>query len=149
VTVDFSFKRAPSLRVATFGWKGPWKESRIRSEFERLARWASGKGLRTGKWLFLEPGEGEFRVAVEVKGSARGEGAVRVRTLPATKVASITFDPDAVSARVVYHGLNDWLKWRKKDGDIKGVGMYREVYVSNPWTDRKAWARTEVQAVVR
>ncbi|HEV2317022.1 MAG TPA: GyrI-like domain-containing protein [Thermoplasmata archaeon] len=147
--VDFSFKRAPSLQVATYEWKGPWKDGRIRTEFERVARWASSKGLRTGRWMLIEPSMGKFRVAIEVKGRARGDGHVRVRTLPGSRVASITFDPDAVSARVVYHGLTDWLKWRRKDGEIKSVGVYREVYDGNPWTDSKAWARTEVQAVVR
>jgi hypothetical protein len=50
---------------------------------------------------------------------------------------------------VVYHGVTDWLRWRRKEKEIKGVGAYREVYQGNPWSDRKAWSHTEIQVVVR
>ncbi|MCI4317286.1 MAG: GyrI-like domain-containing protein [Thermoplasmata archaeon] len=149
MVVDFKFKRTPKYRVATFAWKGPWKESRIRSEFEKVAKWASQKGVRTGKWVFMEPGDKHFQVGVELKSKLRGEGDIHVTTLPAVRVASVVYDPDKVSPRVVYHGITDWLRWRKKDGEIKGVGAYREVYEGNPWTNAKAWANTDVQVVVR
>ncbi len=149
MTVELRFRRAPSYRVATVSWKGPWKEARIRREFETLARWTREHRLRTGKWLFLEPGERRWTVAIEVKGPARGDGRIRMRTFPASRVASSTFDPEEVSPEVIYHALADWLRWRRKEKKVRRVTGYREVYSSNPWTDATAWAHTEVQFLVR
>jgi DNA gyrase inhibitor GyrI len=149
MVVDFEFKRVPSIRVVSVRWKGPWKESKVRSHFEELARWAAKKRLRTGKWIFAEPGERQFEASLEVRGKVRGEGKIRTKTLPATRVAAVTFDPDSVSARVIYHGITDWLRWRKKEGEVKRTGAYREVYDGNPWTNARAWARTTVQVVVK
>ncbi len=149
MTVDFRFRKAPKYRVAGLRWKGPWSEAKIRSNFRRVAAWAKRRGLRTGVWIFREPGKRQWEVLVEVAGSARSEGRIRLRTLSASRVASVVFDPDVVSATVVYHGLNDWLRWRRKDGAVKRVGSFREVYTGDPWSDPKVWARTEVQAEVR
>jgi DNA gyrase inhibitor GyrI len=151
VTVDFAMKRAPKYRVASVRWVGPYQEGRVQSEWERLAKWANAKGLRTGKWFFSENGEGpryKFEVAIEVKGPFKGDRKVRVRTFPASPIASVTFNPDQVSPRVLYHGLNDWLRWRKKDKTIKRARTWREVYTGNPWKDAKAWAHTEIQVLV-
>ncbi|MCI4335692.1 MAG: GyrI-like domain-containing protein [Thermoplasmata archaeon] len=149
MTVDFVFRKVPSYRVISYSWKGPWNDSRIRKEFENLAAWATSHQLRSSHWIFMEPGDKKWTVAVEVAGKVRGDRRVRVRTLPAGRVASVTFDPEVVSPRVVYHGLNDWLRWRRKDGDIRIVGASREVYPGNPWKDPKAWAHTEVQFTVK
>ena len=149
MAVDFEIKRVPKLRVASVTWKGAWKDARIRKEFERVHRWASTQGLRPGRWILTMPSEGKFVVAVEVRGEGKGAGDVRVRTLPAGRVACVCFDPKVIEPRVVYHGLTDWLRWRKKDKTIRSVGNYREVYPGNPWTDAKAWANVEVQAIVR
>jgi hypothetical protein len=54
-----------------------------------------------------------------------------------------------VSSRVVYHGLNDHLRARRKEKSIRSVGSYREVYEDNPWKNPKAWAGLYVEAVVR
>ncbi len=151
LVVDFVLKKTPKYRVASVRFVAPYNEKRIRSELEGLARWAKAKGLRTGKWFFSEDGSGpryRFEVAIEVRGAAKSEGKVHLRTFPASPAASVTFDPDVVSARVVYHGLNDWLRWRKKEKEIKRVRTYREVYDGNPWTDAKAWAHTEIQVLV-
>ena len=40
-------------------------------------------------------------------------------------------------------------RWRRKDKEIRRVLSSREVYSGNPWTDPKAWAKTEVQFLVR
>lgn len=151
IVVDFSLKRTPQYRVASVRFVSPYKESRIRAEFDGLARWAKAKGLRTGKWFFSEEGAGpryRFEVAIEVRGPAKSEGKIRIRTLPASATASVTFNPDEISPRVIYHGLADWLKWRKKERTIRRVRTYREVYTGNPWTDAKAWSRTEIQVLV-
>jgi DNA gyrase inhibitor GyrI len=149
VVVDFRLKRAPSYRVASIAWKGPWNERRIRDQFGRVESWAKRSGLRTGKWFFREPGSRRWEVSIEVRGAAHSDGPIRVRTFPAATVASVVFDPDQISPSVVYHGVTDWLRWRKKDKTIRSVGAYREVYDGDPWRKRAAWSRTDIQVVVR
>jgi len=149
MTVDFRFKRAPAYRLASVAWKGPWSDARIRAKFYAVAAWAKARGLRTGKWVFREPGERSWEVGIEVRGKAKSQGAVRIKTYPRARVASILFDPEVVSPRVAYHGMNDWLRWRRKEGEVKSVGQYREVYPGDPWRDKKAYAQTEIQIVVR
>ena len=149
MTVDFAWGKVPRLKVAAIAWKGPWNEKKIRAQFERIERWARARKVRTGRYVFREPGDRSWEAAIEVRGRVRGSDGVRTRTLPAATVARVVFDPEVVSARLVYHGLNDWLRWRRKEKEIRSVGSSREIYTGNPWTDRKAWARTEVQFVVR
>jgi effector-binding domain-containing protein len=148
MVVDFKIKRTPSYRVAAISWKGPWNERRIRAQFDRIAAWARQSNVRTGLWIFREPTTRTWEVAIEVKGTARSDGPIRVRTLPAATVASVVFDPNVVSPAVVYHGVTDWLRWRKKDKTIRSVGIYREVYNGDPWRESKAWAHTDIQVVV-
>ncbi len=141
----------PKYRVASVSFVAPYKESRIRAEWDGVARWAKSNGLRTGKWFFTEDESGrnyKFTLAIEIKGKAKSGGKIRMRTLPASSAATVTFNPDVVSPRVVYHGLTDWLRWRKKDKSVKRVRSYREVYDDNPWTNPKAWAKTEIQVLV-
>lgn len=145
MTVDFQWGKSPSFRVAWVAWGGPWSEAKIRAQFERVARWAKAHRLRTGRWLFLEPAEGRWEAAVEVRGRARGSDGIRLRTLSGGRVARVVFDPEVVSPRVVYHGLSDWLRARRKAKEIRRVLGSREIYRGNPWTDRGAWSRTEVQ----
>ncbi len=151
MVVDFAIKRAPKYRVVSVRWVAPYQEGRIRREWDGLARWAKAKGLKTGRWFFSEDGDGpryRFEVAIEVRGNVKGDKKVHVRTFPASPIATVTFNPEEVSPRVIYHGMTDWLRWRKKDKSIKRARAYREVYTGNPWTDAKAWARTEIQVLV-
>ncbi len=149
MTVDFVLKRAPRYRIASTRWKGPWSDARIHARFQWVVKWAKSRGLKTGKWIFMEPGTRRWEAAVEVKGSAHGERGIRIRTLPATRVASVVFDTDVVSPQVVYHGLSDWLRWRRKDRTIRSVGASREIYDEDPWRKKKGGFRVEVQYVVR
>jgi len=149
MTVDFVLRSVPGMRVATIRWKGGYDEKVIRKRFEEVEKWARRRGVSTGRWVFREPGPRTWETGIELKKPARSEGRVKVRTLPRVAVASVSFDPDVVSPRVVYHGLSDWLRWRKKDKSIRSVVSSRELYPGNPWKDPKAWARTEVQFVVR
>jgi effector-binding domain-containing protein len=149
MAVDFELKKAPAMRIAAIRWKGPYSERRIQSRFEEVAKWAQRRDVRTGRWVFREPGDRTWETGIEVRGTVRSEGRVKVRTLPASTVASVRFDPDVVSPRVIYHGLLDWLRWRRKEKVIRSVLSNREVYEGNPWRDRRAWSRTEVQFVVR
>lgn len=149
MTVDFAIKRTPAYRVASLRWKGAWSDAKIHGQFLKVAAWARARGLKTGVWIFREPAERTWEVSVEVRGRARSEGAVKVRTHPAGWAASVVFDPEVISPAVVYHGLTDWLRWRRKDGTIRSVGSYREVYRGDPWRDRRAFAHTDTQMIVR
>lgn len=158
MVVDFAIRKAPEYRLATSTLEGKWPGDRkLRSEFERVQAWASQKGLRTGKWFFMESGDEEtpeaewkWEVGIEIRGGTprSGEG-IELKTLPSSAVASVTFDPDQVSPRVIYHGMVDWLRSREKAGEYKEAGEYREVYEGNPWKSKQAWARTQVQVPVR
>lgn len=149
MTVDFVLKKAPSMRVASIRWTGPYSEAEIRKRFAEVEKWVSARGLRGGRWVFREPGSRTWDVSIEFRGRARSEGRVKVRSLPPVTVASITFDPEVVSPRVVYHGLSDWLRWRRKEKKVRSVVSTREIYSGNPWTNARAWSKTEVQFVVR
>jgi len=149
MVVDFAFKRAKAFTAATVSWKGTWSDKRTRTEFEWLAAWLAKNNARTGRWVFESGDERRFRVGIEVKGPFKGQGRVRARRYAASTVASVTFDPDVVSSAVVYHGVTDWLRWRRKDHSIKSAGAYREIYSGNPWKSPKAWAATEIQVVVK
>jgi hypothetical protein len=149
MTVDFAWGRSPKLRVVSIRWKGPWNERKIRSQFERLDRWAKSKRVRTGRWIFLEPADRTWEVALELHGPAAPPAGIRARTLRASRLARVVFDPEKVAPRVVYHAMTDWLRGRRKDKEIRSVTSTREVYPGNPWKDPKAWSQTEVQFLVR
>ena len=156
--VDFEFKREPAYTVAAIRYVGPFRENHLRKEFKELVSWANKAKVPTGKWIFREidgpfsrrpDNQRRWEACLVIRGKARGQGRIRIKKIPASTVARVVFDPDKVSARVVYHGLNDWLRWRKKDKTIKGIGPTREVYAGDPWTNARAWSRAEVQYLVR
>jgi DNA gyrase inhibitor GyrI len=146
--IEFELTKEPAYRIAFVAWSGPWSDAKIRRQFESVAKWAKANRLRTGAWVFREPGDRRWETGIQVFGKARAGGGVRLKTLPASRVARIVFDPQVLSTGVAWHGLNDWVKWRKREKKIRAVRSYREVYRGNPWTDRKAWSRTEMQLVV-
>jgi len=157
--VDFAMHKAPEYRVATRTLLGAWPgDKALRAEFEKVQAWAKEKGLRTGKWFFREFGDDKtpdekwrWEVGVEIRGTGtvRGGKEIVMKTLPSSTVAMVTFDPDKVSPRVIYHGLTDYLRERAKAGEYKEAGPYREVYLGNPWSSKKAWANTQVQVPVK
>jgi effector-binding domain-containing protein len=151
MSVDFSLKKVPSYRVASIVRIGTWKEDNLRTEFKELTRWAQRNGIRTGRWFFLDtrPNHRRWEACLEIRGKATPEGRIRLKTLPASWVARVVFDPDVVSSRLVYHGLNDWTKWRRIYKEIRSVASVREVYTGDPWKDKRAWAHCEVQFLVR
>jgi effector-binding domain-containing protein len=149
MTVDFALKRAPKLRIANVRWKGPWNDRVIQQHFETVEKWARSRGLKTGRWVFREPDARTWDAGIEVRGRAKSDWRVKLRTLPAASVASVEFDPDVVSPRVIYHGVTDWLRSQRKEKVIRSAGAYREIYNGNPWRDKRAWSKTEIQVVVR
>jgi hypothetical protein len=149
MTVDFVLKRAARVRVASIVRVGPWKEENLRTEFGELSRWAARQKLKTGRWIFFERGRSRWEACLEVSGEATAEGRIRLKTLPATTVASLVFDPDQISSRIIYHALSDWTRARRRDGTIRSVAATREIYSGDPWRDQGAWAHCEVQFLVR
>jgi DNA gyrase inhibitor GyrI len=156
LVVDIRVKKEPSCTVAYLTYVGPYTgDEMLRPEFEELVKWAKKRKLKTGRWFFYEldgpetPGKKRrWEACVEINHKVRTGGKFAVKKLPAQTVAFVRFNPDEVSARLVYHGLQGWLEWRKKDGTLEEAGEWREVYPDSPWTNEKAWARTEVQAAV-
>jgi effector-binding domain-containing protein len=147
--VDFVLKRVASVKVASIVRVGPWFEENLRAEFRELVRWAARQNVRCGRWIFFHRGGHRWEACLEYFGEAAADGRIHLKTLPAGRVASVIFDPDALSSRVVYHGLHDWTRERRKDGQIRSVGGSRELYSGDPWSDRSAWSRCEVQFLVR
>ncbi len=123
--VDFAFRKEPALRTLSKSWKGPWQDRRIRKEFERVERALRAQGLRPGRWIYSGDYENSrWLVAIEARGRPKSGDGFRVKTFAASRVASVVFDPKVVSPRVIYHGISDWLRWRKKDKKIRRAGMY-------------------------
>ena len=149
MVVDFELRKAPSYRVAAIVRVGPWKEDNLRSEFRELTAWAKQQRVPTGRWIFYHKGDHRWEACLEIKGRAEATGRIRLKTLPATYVARCIFDPDAIADRVIYHGLSDWTRWRRRYKEIRSVGGSREIYSADPWSDARAWANCEVQFLVR
>lgn len=149
MVVDFELRKSAAYRVAAITRIGPWKQDNLRSEFRELTTWAKKQGVRTGQWIFYHKGDHRWEACLEIKGGAQATGRIRLKTLPATYVARCVFDPDAIADRVIYHGLSDWTRWRRRYKEITSVGGSREVYSGDPWSDARAWAHCEVQFLVR
>jgi len=152
--VDFKIKVAPSHKVAYIshigGYTGP---NMWRAEFNQLTKWAKKRRVTTGKWIVFfidewgkKPNSKRRSAAcLEITSKAEPEGKIRIMRLPRQRVVSVTFNPDKVSDRVVYHGIEGWLQYRP----FKESGPAREVYIGNPWTNARAWANCEVQVPIK
>jgi DNA gyrase inhibitor GyrI len=158
--VDIVVKRDPSHSVIVKGKVGPYSgDDNLRPEFRKLVQWAKRNKAATGKWLFFEldgpdtpSSKRRWEACLEVNPNVQkkivsGDG-ISFKKIPAQLVASVTFDPDKFSGRLVYHGLECWLEWRTKFHELKEAGPTREVYPDDPWTNARAWAHTEVQVPV-
>src|SRR6059036_2165415 len=114
MVIDFEVTRTPSYTVASILKIGPYREDNLRSEFEELVSWAKKHRVRTGKWIMYEhdgpnsrrPGnQRRWEACLEIRGKAKAEGRIRIKKLPAQTVAHVVFNPNVVSSRIVYHGL--------------------------------------------
>ena len=148
MVVDFAWKQARRYRVASIVRVGPWKEDNLHAEFRELVKWAARQKVRTGSWIFCHRRDDRWEACLELKGEARPEGRIRLKTLPREHVAWLAFDPDALASRIVYHALSDWTRHARAEGEIKKVASVREVYSGDPWSDGKAWKNCEVQFLV-
>jgi len=159
LTVDIVVKKEPSYKVVSKTFVGAYVGGDMgKDEFNELSSWVKEQGLETGKWLFyeldeLETPEGSrmWEACIEVLGKpkAKPPKGIEYKELPAVLVASVIFDPEQVSTRLVYHGLEGWLQWRTKFGEYEEAGPTREVYPGDPWRSRKAWASVDVQVPIR
>ena len=152
MTVDIEIKRVPAYKVASLERTGPEGGEPLRREFRELESWAKKSKARTGKYIFQffeagrTPDRYRFEACLEVRGNPKSEGKIKVKELPKLTVASVKFNPDKVSPRLVYNGVYGWLK---ENEDYKESTNYsREVYPKNPWNSSWAWARAEVQVPV-
>jgi hypothetical protein len=82
MTVDFEYGKAPKYRVATLRAKGRWSENICRPEFAKLVAWAKANGLKTGRWIVRESEMGKFEACLEIRGTAKATGGIRLRTFP-------------------------------------------------------------------
>ena len=151
--VDIKVKMAPRYHVAYITHLGPYSGPNMwRAEFNELVRWTKKNKLRRGHWImyFIDewgkrPNRKRRSVAcLEIRGKAQPKGKIKIMTLPRQKVASVTFDPDKLADRLVYHGLEAWIEYH-----FRAAGPSREVYIDSPWTSRIAWANAEVQVPIK
>ncbi len=151
--------RAPTYRVATQTLVGSYpSDRRIRAEFERISAWARKNGVKTGRWFFRDldgPDTSskrrrwEFGIEIRSRRPVRGEKGLSRKVFPPATVVSVRFNPDKVSPMLVYQGLWGWLWWKKKYKEFRESGVWREVYIGNPWKSKRAWANTEIQVPVK
>ncbi len=155
--VDFEVKRTPGYAVASIMKVGPYREDNLRSEFSELVDWSKKNKLPTGAWIMYEhdgpesrrpPNQRRWEACLEIRGKAKADGRIKVKTLPAQTVASVVFNPNVVSPRIVYHALGDWIWWRLKFKEFKRAGPTREVYEGDPWTSARAWSKVDVQVLL-
>jgi len=106
--------------------------------------------VKTGDYIcyFHETGRTtdmyKFEACLEIKGNPKPEGKIKIKELPKLAVASVKFNPEKVSPRLVYNGVYGWLQ--ENDEGYKAAEKYsREIYPGNPWTSSWAWNRTEIQ----
>lgn len=157
--VDIVVKREKGYNVISKMHIGPYSgDNMLRKEFNELVRWAKRNHVKTGKWFFVEldgpetsSSKRRWEASIELKGrvSERPDSGITLKKIPSELVAGVIFDPDQVSSRLVYHGLECWLDWRRKYHEFEEAGPTREVYPGNPWTDPKAWANLDVQVPIK
>src|SRR5712692_9166969 len=133
--VDFKIKKFSGCRTASVTYVGPYRDGgdMMRDEFSQIVKWARKEGVRTGRWFFADLDGPEvpdkkrrWEAAVEVKrAKAEAQGGIRFRDFPNQLVASVTFDSEKVSPRVIYYGLEGWLDQRRKDREYKSAGRPR------------------------
>jgi DNA gyrase inhibitor GyrI len=159
MTVDIVVRKEPSYHVISKSYVGPYSGGEMmKDEVYALSKWAKKSDLETGKWFFYElddpdtpEGSRRWEACIEVKGrpKTRPPKGIETKELPSQLVASVVFDPDRVAMRLVYHGIEGWLQWRTKFGEFEEAGPTREVYVDDPWKNKKAWANADVQVPIR
>ena len=150
MAVDIKIKKTPSYKVASLERTGGEGSEPLRREFQDLEKWAKKSKVKVGKYLcyFYEAGRTpdryRFEACLEIRGNREPEGKIKIKELPKLTVASVKFNPEKVTPRLVYNGVYGWLG--ENDEGYKVAGSFsREVYPGNPWTSSWAWNRAEIQ----
>ncbi len=146
--IDIVLRRVRDVRVASIVRVGAWKFDNLRTEFGELARWAKRVRVRGRRWIFVDRGHHRWEACLEIRRSPPVDGRIRLRTLRGGTAASVVFDPERVSSRLIYHALQDWARLPHR-GRRKGTVEVREVYPTDPWKSARAWAHCEVQFLLR
>jgi effector-binding domain-containing protein len=149
LVVDIIVKQTPSYKVASLERVGAEGSDPLRKEFSELVNWAKKNKVKTGRWIFYffeagrTPERYRFEACLEIRGNRKPEGKIKIKTLPKLTVASVKFNPEHVSPRLVYNGIYGWLD---DNETYKLAGSFsREIYFGNPWTNAWAWQRAEIQ----
>jgi len=154
MAVDIKVKQVPSYTVASITHYGPHGSNMFRAEFNQLVTWAKKNKLATGKWIMRwidEPGDKpaskiRSEACLEIKRTAKTEGRIKIKKFPKHTVACVAFDPENVSAHLVYYGIYGWIRY----SDFEATDSPpREIYSANPWTNPQAWANAEVQVPIK
>jgi effector-binding domain-containing protein len=160
MVVDFEIIKAPEIRVASLVRQGPWtSENMMRPYFSKIRTWAMKNKLKTGRWIITESGgptaekpvfEASLEINKNLKIKERVEDKIKIQVLPSTTVVRVKFNPELVSSRLVYHGLESWLEWRKRYGEYSRSKTFwsREIYPDDPWKSKAAWQNAEVQVPI-
>jgi len=150
MAVDIKVKSTPAYKVASLEKSGGMGSDPLRSEFKTLEKWAKKSKVKPGKYLcyFNEssrnPDKYRFEACLEIRGNPKPEGRIKIKEIPKLTVASVSFNPEKISPRLVYNGVYGWLK--ENDEGFREAGPFsREVYPGNPWTSSWAWNRAEIQ----
>ena len=151
--MEFKVKTAPSYKVAYILRVGPHTHNMWQREFKQLVKWAKKRKIKTGKWImyYLDKWSEKTQkhrrsvACIEIKGKAKPEGKIQIMNISRQKVVSAFFDPDKVSADVIYYGLEAWLQYCP----YKQAARSRELYDGDPWTNPRAWANCEVQVPLK
>ena len=150
MAVDIKVKNSPSYKVASLERTGGEGSEPLRSEFKQLEKWAKKAKVKTGSYIcyFHEMGKTpdryRFEACLEISGNPESEGKIKIKELPKTPVASVKFNPEKISPRLVYNGVYGWLGENDEGYKVSDT-FSREIYPGNPWTSSWAWSRAEIQ----
>ncbi len=127
------------MRLAYIEHTGDYGAIPFETDVRRLYGWAKAKGIRPGFYpmgIFYDrpdrtaPEKRRSEVAIPIYGTAKPEGDVKVRNLPAMKVAAMSFRGPSREYPDAYRTLGAWVE---KNG-YEWAGPSIEVYAKRPET---------------
>ena len=160
MVVDFKISRSRKYWIAGAVRTGPYTGDRMmRAYFTKVSKWIEKSGLKGGAWIFRSLQEDDvpdekmqFEAAIEIRGrkpSVRPPEGIELHEIPAGPVATVEFDPDKIADRVIYHGLESWLEWRRRYGEYERNGPAREIYDGDPWASARAWKSLRIEVPLK
>lgn len=116
---------------------GPYDQIPWQDYIERLYGWAKERKVMPGFYPMgiyhddpgaMPPEKCRSEIAITFKGRAKDSAGVKVRKLPAMKVASLSFHAPSSELRTSYAKLQEWIE--KKGYTLSGAPI--EVYSKKP-----------------